>query len=73
MSSMMPKIRMSAAIPATIKGTPLETSKVYLAGMASMYSDMQEGVNIDLMVAGIAALILIFGIMLLITRSLVAA
>ncbi|OBH32093.1 hypothetical protein A5692_15865, partial [Mycobacterium sp. E342] len=61
------------AVADAIKGTPLETSKVYLAGMASMYSDMQEGVNIDLMVAGIAALILIFGIMLLITRSLVAA
>jgi len=61
------------AVADAIKGTPLETSKVYLAGMASMYSDMQGGVNIDLMVAGIAALILIFGIMLLITRSLVAA
>ncbi|WP_082973141.1 RND family transporter [Mycobacterium sp. E2497] len=61
------------AVADAIKGTPLETSKVYLAGMASMYSDMQAGVNIDLMVAGIAALILIFGIMLLITRSLVAA
>lgn len=62
-----------AAVADAIKGTPLESSKVYLAGTASMYSDMQQGVIIDLMVAGIASLILIFGIMLLITRSLVAA
>ena len=38
-----------------------------------MYSNMQDGVKIDLMIASIATLILIFGIMLLITRSLVAA
>lgn len=34
---------------------------------------MQEGNNYDLMIAGIAALTLIFAIMLIITRSLVAA
>ncbi|WP_181022971.1 MMPL family transporter, partial [Mycobacterium avium] len=39
----------------------------------SMYSDMQEGVIIDLLVAGISCLILIFTIMLIITRSVVAA
>ncbi|WP_085243280.1 RND family transporter [Mycobacterium europaeum] len=61
------------AVADAIKGTPLESSKVYVAGMASMYSDMQQGVTIDLLVAGISAMILIFGIMLLITRSLVAA
>ncbi|MEZ0350261.1 RND family transporter [Mycobacterium sp. pR1184] len=61
------------AVADAIKGTPLESSKVYVAGMASMYSDMQQGVIIDLLVAGISAMILIFGIMLLITRSLVAA
>ena len=36
-------------------------------------SDMQEGVIIDLLFAGISSLILIFAIMLLITRSVVAA
>jgi RND superfamily putative drug exporter len=56
-----------------VKGTPLETSKVSLAGTASMYGDMQDGVIIDLLVAGISSLILIFAIMLLITRSVVAA
>jgi len=61
------------AVADAIKGTPMESAKVYLAGTASMYSDMQHGVVIDLTIAGIATLILIFSIMLLITRSLVAA
>jgi len=61
------------AVADAIKGTPMESAKVYLAGTASMYSDMQDGVVIDLTIAGIATLILIFSIMLLITRSLVAA
>ena len=56
-----------------IKGTPLEGSKIYLAGTATSYKDMQEGANYDLLIAGIAALSLIFIIMLLITRSVVAA
>ncbi len=56
-----------------IKGTPLEGSKVYLGGTASVYKDMQHGANYDLLIAGIAALGLIFIIMLMITRSVVAA
>ncbi len=56
-----------------IKGTPLEGSKVYLGGTASAYKDMQTGANYDLMIAGLAALCLIFIIMLLLTRSVVAA
>jgi RND superfamily putative drug exporter len=62
-----------AAVADAIKGTPLETAKVWLAGTASMYSDMQDGVIIDLMIAGISVMILIFAIMLLITRSVIAA
>jgi RND superfamily putative drug exporter len=61
------------AVADAIKGTPLESSKVSLAGTGSMYSDMQDGVIIDLLIAGISALILIFAIMLVITRSVVAA
>jgi RND superfamily putative drug exporter len=61
------------AVADAIKGTPLEGSNVWLAGTASMYSDMQNGVVLDLLVAGIASFILIFAIMLLITRSVVAA
>ena len=56
-----------------IKGTPLEGSRIYVGGTASVYKDMEEGNNWDLLIAGIAALALIFIIMLLITRSLVAA
>jgi putative drug exporter of the RND superfamily len=56
-----------------IKGTPLEGSRVYLGGTASTFKDMQEGNEYDLLIAGVAALTLIFIIMLLITRSLVAA
>ncbi len=56
-----------------IKGTPLEGSKVYLAGTAATFKDMQDGSNYDLLIAGIAALCLIFIIMLIITRSVVAS
>ncbi|WP_029114112.1 RND family transporter [Mycobacterium sp. URHB0044] len=56
-----------------IKGTPLEGSKIYVGGTASVFKDMQEGNNYDLLIAGISALSLIFIIMLLITRSVVAA
>jgi RND superfamily putative drug exporter len=62
----------SAAFEA-IKGTPLEGSRVYLGGTASTFKDMQEGNSYDLMIAGVAALTLIFIIMLIITRSIVAA
>jgi RND superfamily putative drug exporter len=56
-----------------IKGTPLESSKVSLAGTASMYSDMQDGVVVDVLIAGISSMLLIFAIMLVITRSVIAA
>jgi RND superfamily putative drug exporter len=56
-----------------IKGTPLEGSTVYLGGSAATFKDMQDGSNFDLMIAGIAALGLIFIIMLIITRSVVAS
>ncbi|WP_353362533.1 MMPL family transporter [Mycobacterium sp.] len=56
-----------------VKGTPLEGSRVYLGGTASTFKDMQDGNKYDLLTAGVAALTLIFIIMLLITRSLVAA
>ena len=56
-----------------IKGTPLEGSKVYVGGTAAAFKDMQEGNNWDLLIAGISALTLIFIIMLIITRSVIAA
>ncbi|MCX2713240.1 RND family transporter [Mycolicibacterium sp. J2] len=56
-----------------IKGTPLEGSRIYLAGTASVFKDMADASKYDLMIAGIASLCLIFIIMLIITRAVVAA
>jgi putative drug exporter of the RND superfamily len=56
-----------------IKGTPLEGARISLAGTAAVYKDMRDGAKYDLMIAGIAAASLILIIMLIITRSLVAA
>ncbi|KAA0083541.1 MMPL family transporter [Mycolicibacterium sp. P9-64] len=56
-----------------VKGTPLEGSKVYLAGTAATFKDMSDGASYDLMIAAISALGLIFIIMLIITRSVVAS
>ncbi|BBY66490.1 MMPL/RND family transporter [Mycolicibacterium helvum] len=56
-----------------IKGTPLEGSKIYLAGTAASYKDMQDSADYDILIAGVAALCLIFIIMLIITRAVVAA
>lgn len=61
------------AVHEAIKGTPWEGSKVYLGGTAATYKDMHDGSNIDLLIAGISAATLIFIIMLIITRSVVAA
>lgn len=61
------------AVHEAIKGTPWEGAKVYLGGTAATYKDMHDGSNIDLLIAGISAATLIFVIMLVITRSVVAA
>ncbi|NDJ89724.1 RND family transporter [Mycolicibacter kumamotonensis] len=56
-----------------LKGTPLEDAKIYLGGTAALFKDMHDGSYYDLLIAGIASLCLIFVIMLLITRALIAA
>jgi RND superfamily putative drug exporter len=56
-----------------VKGTPLEGSKIYIAGTAATFKDMSDGSTFDLMIAAISALALIFIIMLIITRSVVAS
>ena len=61
------------AVHEAIKGTPLEGSKVFLGGTAPMYKDLADGSTWDLLIAGIASLCLIFIVMLVITRSIVAA
>jgi RND superfamily putative drug exporter len=64
---------MKQAAKEAVKGTPLEGSTIYLGGTAATFKDMQDGSNFDLLIAGIAALALIFIIMLIITRSVVAS
>ncbi|HOB48346.1 MAG TPA: MMPL family transporter, partial [Mycobacterium sp.] len=61
-----------AAVDA-IKGTPLEGSTVYVGGSAATYKDMQQGADYDLLIAGVASLLLILLIMVVLTRAIVAA
>ncbi len=56
-----------------LKQSSLSDAKVYIGGMAALYEDMQNGAKYDLMIAVVASLTLIFLIMMMITRSLVAA
>ena len=56
-----------------LKGTPLVKAKIYIAGTASTAKDWQDGSKYDLWIAGIAALCLIFIIMLIITRGFITA
>jgi putative drug exporter of the RND superfamily len=62
-----------SAAKEAVKGTPLEGAKIWLGGTAATYRDMRDGSKYDLMIAGISAACLILIIMLIITRSLVAA
>ncbi|MEK1114088.1 MMPL family transporter, partial [Mycobacterium ulcerans] len=57
----------------SLKGTPLEDAKIYVAGTASVFKDISEGADWDLLIAGISSLCLIFIIMLILTRAFVAA
>jgi putative drug exporter of the RND superfamily len=56
-----------------LKQSSLSDSRVYIGGEAATYKDMHDGEKYDLMIAAAASLTLIFMIMLLLTRSLVAA
>ncbi|AMO63918.1 Transport protein [Mycolicibacterium phlei] len=56
-----------------MKATPLSDAKVYVAGTASTYKDIQDGAKYDLLIVALAAMALILLIMMFITRSLVAA
>ena len=62
-----------SAAEEALKGTPLEDSKIYLTGTAAITKDLVEGSKLDLLIAGVASLCLILIIMLIITRSFVAA
>lgn len=56
-----------------LKGTPLEDSRTYLTGTSAVAKDIVTGSDYDLLIAGVAALCLIFTIMLVMTRSFIAA
>ncbi|SOJ56222.1 Siderophore exporter MmpL4 [Mycobacterium simulans] len=56
-----------------LKQSSLSDAKVHLGGTAATFKDMHDGAKYDLMIAVVSALTLIFMIMLLLTRSVVAA
>jgi len=56
-----------------LKGTPLAKANIFITGAASTYKDWRDGSRYDLLIAGVGALCLIFIIMLIITRSFIAA
>ncbi|MCB0924631.1 MAG: MMPL family transporter [Mycobacterium sp.] len=56
-----------------VKGTSLAGADIYLTGTAATYRDIQSGATYDTMIAAFAALTLIFIVMLIITRALVAS
>jgi RND superfamily putative drug exporter len=61
------------AIKIALKETSLAGAKIYIGGSGSNNSDIAQYARSDLLIAAIAAFVLIFMIMLVITRSLVAA
>jgi RND superfamily putative drug exporter len=65
--------QVKTAAEEALKGTPLSSAKIYMAGAASTAKDWRDGSKYDLWIAGVAALCLIFIIMLIVTRSLIAA
>ncbi|CQD20973.1 putative transmembrane transport protein [Mycobacterium europaeum] len=56
-----------------LKGTPMADARVYVGGTAATYKDIQDGAKYDLLIVAFAALSLILLIMMIITRSLIAA
>jgi RND superfamily putative drug exporter len=56
-----------------VKGTPLADAKFYLGGTAATYKDIQIGAKWDLLIAAVGAITLIFMVMLIITRALIAS
>ncbi len=61
------------AITTILKETSVAGARVYIGGSGSNDKDIKEYATSDLLIAAIAAFVLIFVIMLVITRSLVAA
>lgn len=62
-----------AAITIALKETSLAGARVYIGGSGSNDKDIKQYAASDLLIAAIAAFVLIFLIMLFLTRSLIAA
>lgn len=56
-----------------LKMSSLSNAKIYLGGVAATFKDMSDGARYDLLIAVVSSLTLIFMIMLILTRSMVAA
>ena len=56
-----------------LKLTSLQNADIYLGGTAATFYDIANGAKYDLMIAGVASIVLIFIIMVIVTRALVAA
>lgn len=56
-----------------LKGTPLENATIELGGTAATVKDLVDGSRYDLLIAAVSAACLVFIIMLIMTRSLIAA
>jgi len=56
-----------------LKLTSLSNADIVLGGTAATFKDIADGAEFDLLIAGVAAITLIFIIMVLVTRALVAA
>jgi RND superfamily putative drug exporter len=65
--------RFPAAITTILKETSLAGARVYIGGSGSNDKDIKEYAASDLLIVAIAAFVLIFLIMLFLTRSLMAA
>lgn len=65
--------QMRIAAEEALKTTPLQGASIHIAGAASTFQDLRDGSKYDLWIAAVSALCLIFIIMLVITRSIIAA
>ena len=63
----------SATPPSKPSKAPLENARICIAGTAATAKDMKEGATYDLLIPGVGALILIFVVMLVLTRAVIAA
>nr|WP_235571425.1 RND family transporter [Mycobacterium sp. Root265] len=61
------------AVKAALKETSLAGAKIYIGGAGSNNKDIKQYATSDLLIVAIAAFVLIFLIMLYLTRSLIAA